>query len=469
MASKQPPPEQRDLVTGDDDHVAHAWTPLAERMRPLTLDEYVGQQHLLGEGKILRQLIVEKRARSLILWGPAGTGKTTLARIYAEAIGACFVMISGVMAGVRDVRKAVSDARLRSMTEDKATVLFVDEIHRFNKAQQDALLPFVERGTIVLIGATTENPSFEIIKPLHSRARILEIRPLREQDLRTLIERALHDERGLGPHGPDIEEDAMNMLIAGAQGDARQALNTLEVAADIAYARARAHKMPDVIIDIDTVRESDQKRAVLYDRAGDEHYQVVSAFIKSMRGGDPDAALYYMVRMLEGGEDPLFVLRRMVIFASEDIGNADPEALAVAMHACQAFQLVGMPEGVLPMTQAVTYLASAPKSNAALLAYGKARKDVIKARNIPVPKHLVNAPTPLMSEMGYGKGYRYPHNFDGNYIPQDYRPERLQGNVYYEPSGQGQEATIRERLMRWHPSRYRDNTKTENDVDDQLE
>lgn len=446
---------QKEIDVSEDDRI-DAWTPLAERMRPQSLDEYVGQHHILGKGRLLRRLIEEKRARSIIFYGPAGTGKTTLAGIYAEAIGATFVGISGVMAGVKDVREAVSDARLRSMTERKATVLFVDEIHRFNKAQQDALLPHVEKGTIVLVGATTENPSFEIIKPLHSRARILEIHPLSDDDLRTVIVRALEDERGLGPTGPDIEPDALNMLIAGARGDARLALNTLEVAADIAYARAKADREPDVVIDVDIVRESDQKRAVLYDRAGDEHYQVVSAFIKSMRGGDPDAAMYYLVRMLEGGEDPLFILRRMVIFASEDIGNADPHALQVAIHATEAFRFVGMPEGVLSMTQAVTYLASAPKSNSALMAYGRARRDVIQAGNTPVPRHLVNAPTPLMSEMGYGKGYRYPHNFDGHYVPQDYRPERLQGRVYYTPSSEGREREILARLKTWHPTRYAD-------------
>jgi len=439
----------------DDGSASNAWTPLAERMRPLTIDEYVGQQHLLGEGRLLRQLIDEKRADSRLLFGPAGTGKTTLAKLYADTIGATFMPISAVMAGVKDVRQAVSDARVRSMVESKPTVLFVDEIHRFNKAQQDALLPYVEKGTIILVGATTENPSFEIIKPLHSRARVLELHPLDDESLRTLLRRALDDERGLGPDGPDIEDDALNMLIAGARGDARLALNTLEIAADLAVAKARAERAPDIVIDLETVRESDQKRAVLYDRAGDEHYQVVSAFIKSMRGSDPDAALYYLVRMLEGGEDPIFILRRMVIFASEDIGNADPQALEIAVNAMKAFQLVGLPEGVLPLTQAVTYMASAPKSNAVIVAYGRARKDVLASGNIPVPRHLVNAPTPLMSEMGYGKGYRYPHNFDGNYVPQDYRPERLQGRVYYEPSDQGYEQEIRARLFEWHKSRYR--------------
>lgn len=436
-----------------NDAPTSAWAPLAERMRPRTIAEYVGQQHLLGEDRLLRRLIEEKKAHSLILWGPAGTGKTTLARLYAEAIGASFLPISAVMAGVKEVRQAVADARARSIVENKPTVLFVDEIHRFNKAQQDALLPWVEKGVIILIGATTENPSFEIIKPLHSRCRVLQLESLDEESVRTLLLRALDSEKGLGPDGPVVEDDAMDALIATSRGDARLALNTLEVAADLALARARRDKLPDIVIDLEIVREADQKRAILYDQSGDEHYQVVSAFIKSMRGSDPDAALYYLVRMLEGGEDPMFILRRMVIFASEDIGNADPMSLQVAMNAMQAFQLVGMPEGVLPMTQAVTWLACAPKSNAVIVAYGKARKDVVANGNLPVPRHLVNAPTPLMSEMGYGRGYRYPHNFEGNYVPQDYRPERLQGRVYYEPTKNGAESQLRERLDKWFPKR----------------
>lgn len=445
------------MTTGEfatvNDAPQNAWAPIAERMRPRTIDEYVGQQHLLGPDRLLRRLIEEKKAHSLILWGPAGTGKTTLARLYAEAIGATFMPISAVMAGVKDVRQAVADARGRALVERRPTVLFVDEIHRFNKAQQDALLPWVERGVVILIGATTENPSFEIIKPLHSRCRVLQLESLDEEAIQTLLRRALDDERGLGPDGPILESDALDALVASSRGDARLALNTLEVAADLAQARARRDKLPDVVIDLEIVKEADQKRHVLYDQSGDEHYQVVSAFIKSMRGSDPDAALYYLVRMLEGGEEPMFILRRMVIFASEDIGNADPTALQVAVNAMQAFQLVGLPEGVLPLTQAVTYLACAPKSNAVIVAYGKARKDVVAHGTIPVPRHLVNAPTPMMSELGYGRGYRYPHNFDGNYVPQDYRPERLQGRVYYEPSGNGLEAQVRERLATWFPRR----------------
>lgn len=442
------------MLGGDGEETPPAaWTPLAERMRPRTIHEYVGQQHLLGPNRLLRRLIEEKKAHSLILWGPAGTGKTTLARLYAEAIGASFMPISAVMAGVREVRQVIADAQARSIVDARPTVLFVDEIHRFNKAQQDALLPWVERGTVVLIGATTENPSFEIIKPLHSRCRVLQLESLDEEAVKTLLLRALSDERGLGPDGPVLEDDALTMLVANSRGDARLALNTLEVAADLATAKANKEHLPDIVIDVEIVREADQKRHVLYDASGDEHYQVVSAFIKSMRGSDPDASLYYLVRMLEGGEDPMFILRRMVIFASEDVGNADPQALVVAVQAMQAFQLVGLPEGVLPLTQAVTYLACAPKSNAVIVAYGKARKDVVAHGTLPVPRHLVNAPTPLMTELGYGRGYRYPHNFDGNYVPQDYRPERLQGRSYYEPSTNGFEVEIRARLDAW--LRYR--------------
>lgn len=428
------------------------FAPLADRMRPRELSEFVGQEHLLGPGRLLRSLIDEKRALSLILWGPPGVGKTTLARLYAESIEAVFHPISAVMSGVKDVRQAVEGARVRGAVERKQTVLFVDEIHRFNKSQQDALLPWVEDGTIILVGATTENPSFEIIRPLHSRTRVLEMKPLDDAAIEALLERALADEeRGLGPTPPSLSDEALTALVASANGDARMALNTLEVAADLAASAAPQGERG--VIDAEVVREADQKRAVLYDRQGDQHYQVVSAFIKSMRGSDPDAALYYMVRMLEGGEDPLFILRRLVIFASEDIGNADPQALRVAIDALQSFQFVGLPEGVLPLTQATTYLACAPKSNAALMAYGRARKDVLANGQLEIPRHLVNASSSMMKDFGYGRGYRYPHNFDGNYVPQDYRPPRLQGRVYYEPSDNGLEAELKARLERYRKGR----------------
>ena len=427
---------------------AAAGQPLAERMRPRSLAEFVGQGHLLEPGRLLRELMDGGAPRSLLLFGPPGVGKTTLARLYAEALGAVFHPISAVMSGVKELREAVDGAKLRGAIEGRTTVLFVDEIHRFNKAQQDALLPHVEAGTITLVGATTENPSFEIIKPLHSRCRLLELRPLEIEELITVARRALADEeRGLAPGGPEIEDAAVELLAHSAGGDARMALNILEVAADLAVAAARRGEPLTITVPI--VEEARQRRAVLHDRNGDLHYQVTSAFIKSMRGSDPDAALFYLVRMLEAGEDPRFILRRMVIFASEDVGNADPQALQVAVAATQAYELVGLPEGVLPLSQAVAYLACAPKSNASFVAYGRARKDVLQYGDLEVPRHLVNAPTQLMKDLGYGRGYRYPHNYDGHYVWQDYRPERLQGRVYYEPSDQGFEQALRERLAKW--------------------
>lgn len=437
---------------GDDKNEAAKpslqWQPLAERMRPQSIEEIVGQHHLLGEGRFLESLMARKVLRSLILWGPPGTGKTTLAKLYAERAGGVFHPISAVMAGVKQVREAVEGARLKAMVSGKKTVVFIDEIHRFNKSQQDALLPHVESGVITLVGATTENPSFEVNGALLSRCRVLTLEPLEPDDLRVLIVRALNTvERGLGPTAPEITESAQDTIIAGASGDARSALNTLEVAADLAATQADPGT-PGLITDA-IVEEAQQKKTILYDKAGDAHYQIVSAFIKAMRGSDPDAALFYMVRMLEAGEDPRFILRRLVIFASEDIGNADPQALQVAVAAKDAFELVGLPEGVLPLTQAATYLATAHKSNAVFMAYGRARKDVIAHGNLAVPKHLVNAATPMMKNMGYGRGYKYPHNFDGNYVAERYLPDRLKDRVYYQPSDQGHEAEIRQRLEAW--------------------
>jgi putative ATPase len=424
------------------------WAPLAERMRPRTIDEFVGQRHLLAPGRVLGTLVEQRSRVSFVLWGPAGCGKTTLARLYAEAIGAIFHPISAVQDGVKALREVVEGARVRSTLEQRATVLFVDEIHRFSRTQQDALLPHVESGVITLVGATTENPSFSLTNALRSRCRVFQLETLGRDDLAALVERALADvERGLGPTAPELDPDALEVLLRGADGDARDALNTLEVAADLAQVAADEGARGTITVSV--VEEARQKKAVLYDRNGDLHYQLVSAFIKAMRGSDPDAALYYMVRMLEADEDPLFLCRRMVIFASEDIGHADPTALSVALAATQAVQLIGMPEAVLPMTQAATWLACAPKSNSVFLAYGRARKDVVAHPNLPVPKHLVNAATALMTQQGFGRGYRYPHNYDGHYVVERYLPERLLERRYFEPSEQGAEKALADRLKTW--------------------
>ncbi len=418
-------------------------------MRPQTLDEFVGQRHLLGEGRFLANVLAAERLPSLILWGPPGSGKTTVARLLAERVGADFITLSAVLSGVKDIREAVKSAKRHAAGMfGQTTVLFVDEIHRFNKAQQDALLPHVERGDVTLIGATTENPSFEVNSALLSRSKVLVLEELSEEDLNQVVDRALGDERrGLGEYGLNLGKDARDALLEAAMGDARTALNTLEVATRSVAAAGRT------TIERADIEEAVQRKIIRYDKAGEQHYNVVSAFIKSMRGSDPDAALYYMVRMLEGGEDPLFILRRMVIFASEDIGNADPRALEVAMNATEAFRFMGMPEGVLPMTQAATYLACAPKSNAVIAAYRDVLKAVKRAPNAPVPKHLVNAPTALHKSIGAGRGYKYPHNFEGNYVVEDYLPDVLKGDVYYRPSSNGLENEMGARLERWRAER----------------
>jgi putative ATPase len=412
-------------------------------MRPQTIDEIVGQQHLLGPGRLLRELLEAKTLPSLILWGPPGSGKTTLARILAEGSGAELKTISAVLAGVKDIRETVDEADRRWAREARPTVLFVDEIHRFNKAQQDALLPHVERGTIVLVGATTENPSVEVIRPLLSRARVVTLEPLGDEDVRRLLERALADEeRGLGARRLAIAPDALAFLVAHAQGDARRALTTLDVAADVAARRkSRA-------VTLEIAEESAQRRSLHYDKGGEEHYNVISAFIKSMRDSDVDAALYWLMRMLEAGEDPLFVARRMVILAAEDVGTADPQALVIANAVKDAVDFVGLPEGRIPLAMGVAYLASAPKSNAAYAAMNRALADVKEHGSLPVPMVVRNAPTSLMKELGYGKSYEYAHSHAGNVVDQQHRPDELEGKRYYEPGENGFEAEIRARLAR---------------------
>ena len=417
--------------------------PLADRMRPRTLDEVVGQEHLLGPGKLLSQMVATGNLHSMILWGPPGSGKTTIALLLAQQSGARFRTIAAVSAGVAELREAIEEARRALELEGKRSVVFIDEIHRWNRAQQDAILPQVESGLITLIGATTENPSFEVISPLLSRARVLVLKPLEDADLATLVRRAMGErERGIGAMGLTIGEDALAEVVRFGAGDARRALGTLEVAAEMAQAAKRTSIAPG------DVTEAAQHKALLYDRTGEEHYNVISAFIKSMRGSDPDAALYWMTRMIEAGEDALFIARRMVIFAAEDVGNADPRALQVALAVKEAVDFVGLPEGIIPLAQGVTYLAGAPKSNASYRAMMAAREDARKLGALPVPLHLRNAPTPLMRKLGYGEDYLYPHDFGGAVVEQQYLPEQIEGRTYYTPSERGYEARMREYLAR---------------------
>ena len=401
------------------------YAPLAARMRPRTLDEVVGQEHILGTGRALRSLIESGDLSSIVLWGPAGTGKTTLAHVIARSTDAHFVSMSAVTSGVADVRKAIEAARERLSQQAARTVLFLDEIHRFNKSQQDALLPAVENGWIVLVGATTENPSFEVNSPLMSRSLLFRLESLEEPALRTLLLRALDEERrGLGGVDLKVDDDAIEHLARGANGDARAALNALEAAASMASVK-------DGTIDLDIAEEALQRRALSYDKGGDWHYDVISAFIKSMRGSDPDAAVYWMARMLDAGEDARFIARRMVIFASEDVGNADPTALQVAVAAAHALEFVGLPEAKLNMSQSAIYLSLAPKSKASALAIWAADEDIAKGP-LPVPKHLRDSHAAASRSIGAGKNYESPHDH-GGWVAQDYKPEELVDATYYEP------------------------------------
>lgn len=421
---------------------AKAPSPLADRMRPRTLEEYEGQAHLVGDEKFLRRVIERGETPSLILWGPPGSGKTTLARIVAEASGAQFMEFSAVLSGVKEIREVIKSAR-EGIARNKKTVLFVDEIHRFNKAQQDAFLHSVEDGTITLIGATTENPSFEVNAPLLSRCKVLVLESLSTGSVKAILERAVTDKkRGLGSMDSVLDPEVLDFIAESSQGDARGALNALETAFMITVPGKDGARR----ITLDIATEAMQKKALLYDKAGEEHYNVISAFIKSMRGSDPDAALYYLARMVEAGEDPLFIARRMVIFAAEDIGVADPRALGVAVSVKDAVHFIGMPEGFIPLAEGVTYLATAPKSNSSYMAYLAAMEDVRRSGALPVPLHIRNAPTKLMKELGYSKGYKYPHSYKGAVADQSYLPDELKGRRYYKPTGRGYEKEVTERM-----------------------
>lgn len=415
--------------------------PLADRMRPRTLDEVVGQRHLVSPGKLLFEAIAQDRVPSMILWGPPGTGKTTLAQVIANEARSQFVPFSAVMAGVPELREIISKAAEQKRVYGRRTTLFIDEIHRFNKGQQDALLPHVERGTVTLIGATTENPSFAVNAALLSRARVFKLEAHSAADLSTLLERALTDsERGLGLLGLSATSEVLMVLAEGARGDARRALDVLELSARHSAGQGLSE------ITLASIEEALSSQTLLYDKSGEEHYNVVSAFIKSMRGSDPDAAIYWMMRMLEAGEEPLFVLRRMIIFASEDVGLADPGALPQAIAADQAFQRLGMPEGMFAMAQCCHYLACAPKSNASYRSWTSAREDVKKHGALPVPLKLRNAPTQAMKTWGYGQDYKYAHDHGGFVKGETYLPDELAGKRYYEPKDVGIEARIRARL-----------------------
>ncbi len=415
--------------------------PLADRMRPQDLDEFVGQDELVGPGKILRRAIEEDRCFSMLFWGPPGTGKTTLARIIAERSRSRFVPYSAVTAGVKEIKEVAARAREDLDASGLRTILFLDEIHRFNKSQQDYLLPHVENGTILLIGATTENPSFEINSALLSRLRVFVLKALDSNAMQTIIHRALQDpERGLGKLPVELHEEAENLIISLAVGDARTALNILEVAA----VEASEHHQGKISGDI--IREAVQKRSLLYDKTGEEHYNLISALHKSLRDSDPDAGLYWMGRMIEAGEDPLYIARRLVRFASEDVGLASPRALEQATAAYQACRFIGLPECALALAQAVVFLATSPKSNSLEASYNAVKEEIARSGHLPVPLHIRNAPTGLMKKLGYGRGYKYAHDFPNARVEQEHLPEEIRGKRFYHPTDRGFEKTIKERM-----------------------
>jgi putative ATPase len=421
-------------------------SPLADRMRPKDLDEFVGQEHLVGENKVLRRMINEDKLFSIIFWGPPGCGKTTLAKIIAKKTKSRFISFSAVTAGIKQIKEVMEIAKYEKKIHNKNTILFIDEIHRFNKAQQDAFLPFVEDGTIILTGATTENPSFEVISALLSRCKVFILNKLTSEEIRILLNRAITDkERGLGNYKISIDSETINFISRFCDGDSRIAYNILEMAISITQ---KNNKEATAKIDIPLIENIIQKKALLYDKNGEEHFNLISALHKSLRGSDPDAAVYWIVRMLEGGEDPLYILRRMVRFASEDIGLADTNALTVAISAKESFEFIGPPEGYLAIIEAAIYLALSPKSNSLYLTYQNVEEDIKNFQSLSVPYHIRNAPTKLMKEIGYSSGYKYPHNFDGAIVNQSYLPEELKNKKYYHPTDRGFEKELKERIKK---------------------
>ncbi|MEE9366621.1 MAG: replication-associated recombination protein A [Dehalococcoidales bacterium] len=435
-----------DMFEKQADELQAQEAPLATRMRPNSLNTFVGQEHIIGPGRVLRKAVESGKIPSIILWGPPGSGKTTLAYIIANMTGASFSPISAVSASVNDLRRIIEEAKGRRQVNLQRTILFIDEIHRFNKTQQDAVLPFVEDGTITLIGATTENPSFEVTSPLLSRSRVMPLRPLTDEQIQVILTRALKDTlRGLGYLNVEVAPEALGHLTTLSNHDARIALNALEMAALSTPPDEEGKRY----ITLPTVEDALQRRVLPHDKSGDQHYDFISALHKSMRGSDPDASLYWLARMLEAGEDPLYIARRLVRFASEDVGMADPQALVIAMAAQQAVHFIGMPEGNLALAEAVVYLATAPKSNSLYEAYSRAQQEITQGPSESVPLHLRNPVTPLMQEMGYGKDYKYAHDYPNHFAEQQNLPDRLQGAKYYTPSTQGYEAQIITRLKSW--------------------
>ncbi len=431
-----------DLITFGLESKIREEGPLAQRMRPETLDQFIGQEQILAEGKALRTMIATDQLVSLIFYGPPGTGKTSLARVIADTTRADFVQLNAVAAGVKDVRQVIDQARDSWSLHNQRTILFIDEIHRFNKAQQDVLLSAVEQGTIIFIGATTENPFFYLTGPLLSRTRLFVFELLQKESVTRLLKAALeHSEKGLGKLQLKVDQEALEYLAEKANGDARAALNALEMSVLVGI-----EDNDTIRVTVEAAAEAMQKRLLAYDRQGDSHYDMASALIKSIRGSNPDAALYWMARMLSGGEDPTFIARRLMISASEDIGNADPQALPLAVSAAQAVQMLGMPEGRIPLAQAVTYLAAAPKSNASYLAINKAMQLVEEEENRPVPKHLKDSSYRGAKSLGHGGGYRYPHDYPGHFIEQDYLPEGMKDKIIYRPTNQGREKQLRSYL-----------------------